>query len=969
MLGYDLMEEDPMALLDVGPNTWDSGLHSQRASFGTDCDISDGFLFDDLSTQGEVPFFTFSSVQLDANWQGSMDMPGTLSNSQLPYTGSTLFTFDCQPSLMGLPGKDFSTAGGFVFDGAPPMLLDAINTQQVETANVKKRKIPAMGEPLPSVISNSQIPPSNRDPTFIGVSELSKRALADRIPGKPATAFEQTRAFSFNRLDRVHCPPLPNNDDAEWISVQAKTTISGKKDSKEPCEEMTCESGARLLHTGLDKLYQMGLLPKDEADWMFRNIFGPRRYRAFVATVMRMSHACLRCRGVKETEIGHKRLTTRKRPKKLDRSLPCTCGKDGGNDGENEGGNDGGNDGGNGGGGARPSTSESNGQSQSQSPSSQNSGSSGSTSNSAGSSSNFTFGGSLTAAKEASDSTIAKIDATLHETQSANTYETPDQPSQPTGSPASPVELPRNGKNAATSQDSEGAAENAQFNPDSKNESCFSADKLAMKPKIEADVERDQPDPSQVDSLAQQLSQVAVSDGLAPIATQADDLAQQMSQVVLNGADPGDAATPQRTAIKLPSATSSGSTSKPARSLLINHNNANGVTLYTVGRPESYIEVVKEKNPLAETLEFSAGEVNDLLQAIEMHARSSLTKQGNPTWKGIHANLAWDVAKEFQKQTETNSPEIVQTPAEAPPSTPSSLTNRATRAILINNAMNRVTLYTVGRPERPSKCMHALDDANLAWDVAKEFQNRTETKSPVIVQTPAEAPPSTPSSSTTKRARILLINQNDPMKGVTLYTVRRPEKYLEAVKEKNPLAEALEFSIEEFESFLQTIEKTRSSLTSGGNLTWKYENAKLAWGSAKEFSETSDAKSGLLVQTETKSPANVQTPAKVLPPTANSSISEPTRALLINSPMQGVAPGENICSPQSHINTVKTENPLVEDRVEIPTRQVNPVVQATETSALAMNLIHTWTGEMAAPVWRLAISSAENPTPMYSVAN
>ncbi|KAJ3242263.1 hypothetical protein HDU78_001465 [Chytriomyces hyalinus] len=208
MLDYDLTEEDLNALFGRGPNTWDSGLPSQRASFGTDCDISDGFLFDDLSTQGEVPFFTFSSVQLDANWQGSMDMPGTLSNSQLPYTGSTLFTFDFQPSLVGWPGKDFSTAGGFVFDGAP-MLLDAINTQQVETANVKKRKITAMGEPLPSVISNSQLPPSNRDPTSIGVSELSKPALADRIPGKPGTSFEQTRAFSFNRLDRVHCPPLP----------------------------------------------------------------------------------------------------------------------------------------------------------------------------------------------------------------------------------------------------------------------------------------------------------------------------------------------------------------------------------------------------------------------------------------------------------------------------------------------------------------------------------------------------------------------------------------------------------------------------------------------------------------------------------------------------------------------------------------------------------------------------------------
>ncbi|KAJ3395766.1 hypothetical protein HDU80_010201 [Chytriomyces hyalinus] len=910
MVGYNLTDEDLRALLDVGPITWGDS-PSQGGSFGTY-----------LSTQKEAPFFPLSSMPLDANWQGSIDMLGTLSsNSQLPYTGSTSFTCEFQPSLVGLPGKDFSAAGRFVFDGAP-MLPDAISTQQVETANVKKRKIHASGEPFPSVISNSQPPPPNRDPTSIGVSELSQPALADRIPGKPGKAFEQTRAFSFNRLDRAHCPPLPKNDDAA--------------------------------------------------------------YRSFFGTVLRLAHACLTCGGVNETEIAHKVLTSRKDPKESDRSLPCACPSSKHHKGKGL--KDGGSDGGNGGGGARRSTSKSNGQSQSQSPSSQNSESSGSTSNSAGSSSNFTFGLSITAAKEASDSTIAKIDATLDETQSANTYETPEQPSQPTDSPASPVELPRNGKNVATSEDSE--------------------DKLAMTPKIEADVERDQPDPSPVDSLAQQLSQVSVRDGLAPIATQVDDLAQQMSQVALNGTDPGAVATPQRTAIKMPSATSSGSTSKPTRSLLINHNNANGVT---VGRPESYFEMVKEKNPLAESLEFSAGQVNDLLQTIEMHARSSLTKQGNPTWKDIHANLAWDVAKEFQKQTETNSPAIVQTPAETPLFTPSSLTKTATRAILINNAMNRVTLYTFGRPERTSNDllqtigMHARssltpqgnrtwmhDDANLAWSVAKEFQNGTETKSPVIVQTTAEAPPSTPSSWTNKPARILLINQNDPMKGVTLYTVRRPDKYLEAVKEKNPRAEGLEFSIEEFDSFLQTIEKTRSSLTSSGNLTWKYENAKLAWSSAKGFSEKSDAKSGLLVQTETNSPANIQTPAKVPPSTASSSISEPTRALLINSPMQGVAPGQNICSPHSDINTVKTENPLVEDRVEIPTGQVNPVVHATEMSALEKDPIHTLRREEADFVWEFAKvylpalmegivlssycstylqSSAENPMPMCSVAN
>ncbi|KAI8838466.1 hypothetical protein BJ741DRAFT_123521 [Chytriomyces cf. hyalinus JEL632] len=545
-----------------------------------------------------------------------------------------------------------------------------------------------------------------------------------------------------------------------------------------------------------------------------------------------------------------------------------------------------------------------------------------------------------------------------------------------------------------------------------------------MTPKLEADVETEQPDPSQVDSLVQQLAQVSVNNDVAPALTEVDNLAQEISQVSLRDAVPHTAATPQRAAIIMPSATSSGSTSKPTRSLLINHNNAIGVTLYTVGRPEKYLETVKKNSPFAEGIEFSVGEVNDLLQTIEMHARSSLTKQGNPSWRDDDAKLAWDAAKEFQKHSETKSPASVQIPAETPPSTPGSPSDEPTGAMLINhNIANGVTLYTVARPEsylETVKKKNALaegvefsaedvdrflqtienstrssltsggnpnwkdKDAKLAWGAAKEFSEKSETKLHTRVkQIPAESPPSIPSSSTNKPVCVLLINHNDPMKGVTLYTVRRPERYLKVVKEKNPLAEAVQFSIEEFDSFLQTIEMTRSSLTSGGNLTWKYENAKLAWGSAKDFSEKSEVKSGLLMQTETNSPANVQTPAKVPLSTASSSTSEPTQALLINSPMQGVAEGQNICNPES--DTVKTGNPLV-DGLDIPTGQVKPPVQAIETSASEGNPLHTWLGDDAGSILELVkaflarlvetkgVSSeylqtpAANPPPPYSVA-
>ncbi|KAI8830238.1 hypothetical protein BJ741DRAFT_712338 [Chytriomyces cf. hyalinus JEL632] len=431
-----------------------------------------------------------------------------------------------------------------------------------------------------------------------------------------------------------------------------------------------------------------------------------------------------------------------------------------------------------------------------------------------------------------------------------------------------------------------------------------------MTPKFEADVETEQPDPSQVDSLVQQLAQLSVNNDVAPALTEVDNLAQEISQVSLRDAVSHTVATPQRAAIIMPSATSSGSTSKPTRSLLINHNNAIGVTPYTVGRPESNLETVKEKNALAEGVEFSAEDVDIFLQTIENSTRSSLTSGGNPNWKDKDAKLAWGAAKEFSEKSETK--------------------------------------------------LHTR-----------------------VKQIPAEAPPSIASSSTNKPACVLLINHNDPMKGVTLYTVRRPERYLIVVKEKNPLAEAVQFSIEEFDSFLQTIEMTRSSLTSGGNLTWKYENAKLAWGSAKEFSAQSEVKSGLLMQTETNSPANVQTPAKVPLSTASSSTSEPTQALLINSPTQGVAEGQNICNPES--DTAKTGNPLVEG-LDIPTGQVNPPVQAIETSASEGNPLHTWRGANAGSVFELAkaffaglaetkgVSSeylqttAANPPPPYSVA-
>ncbi|KAI8838467.1 hypothetical protein BJ741DRAFT_123495 [Chytriomyces cf. hyalinus JEL632] len=199
-----------------------------------------------------------------------------------------------------------------------------INAQQVQTANVKKRPIHALDE-FPSVISNSQPPPPNRDTMSIGVSELSTPALADRITGKTRTSFEQTRADSFNRLDRAHCPPLPKGDHAAWISVQAKPSKPKKDQKKEPCEEMTCENMARLLHTAIDMVYEMGRLPKADADSKIRNICQAPKYRKVFGTVLRLAHACLACGGVNETEISNGKLFPRKIPVPEDRSSRCEC--------------------------------------------------------------------------------------------------------------------------------------------------------------------------------------------------------------------------------------------------------------------------------------------------------------------------------------------------------------------------------------------------------------------------------------------------------------------------------------------------------------------------------------------------------------------------------------------------------------------------------------------------------------------
>ncbi|KAJ3242262.1 hypothetical protein HDU78_001464 [Chytriomyces hyalinus] len=282
------------------------------------------------------------------------------------------------------------------------------------------------------------------------------------------------------------------------------------------------------------------------------------------------------------------------------------------------------------------------------------------------------------AGNEASEATSVKLDPTLNETQSGNVdsqmagkgnkksrrrkrkqgnknaIEAVDGTSQPSDNPASPVELPKNGKNVATSEDSE--------------------DKLEVITKIEAAVDNEQQSPFQVDGLVQQLSQVSVNNDVAPALTEVDNLSQEMSQVSLRDALSHTAATPQREAIKIPSAAPSSPTSGRTWDLLLNHNNEKqGVTLYrNIQSPKFYIRKVKLENPNVECLEFPAGRIDRFLQTNEIWSLASETSGGNLTWKNEGADFVWKQAEVFlmlgDAKLAAHSTVNVPTPAEnAPP--------------------------------------------------------------------------------------------------------------------------------------------------------------------------------------------------------------------------------------------------------------------------------------------------------------
>ncbi|KAJ3243177.1 hypothetical protein HDU77_010518 [Chytriomyces hyalinus] len=193
-----------------------------------------------------------------------------------------------------------------------------------------------------------------------------------------------------------------------------------------------------------------------------------------------------------------------------------------------------------------------------------------------------------------------------------------------------------------------------------------SDDKLEMTPKTEDDVEREQPGPSQVDSLVQQMSQASVNDDLAPTETQVDNLAQQVSQVVLKDADPGNASPLQKEATKMPLATPSTPSSGRTWDLLLNHKNPNkGVVLRRrVNRPEGYLKAVraKEQNPNVECLKFPTGQADELLRTIGMCVpEEKLTH----TWWREDASQVWRAAEDFHTGCETKlrTSAHVQTPA------------------------------------------------------------------------------------------------------------------------------------------------------------------------------------------------------------------------------------------------------------------------------------------------------------------
>ncbi|KAJ3264520.1 hypothetical protein HDU77_008382 [Chytriomyces hyalinus] len=626
-----------------------------------------------------------------------------------------------------------------------------------------------------------------------------------------------------------------------------------------------------------------------QSDWIIKNAITSTQFTNLKILALKLDNLCPKCHcvGVREFKknrtTGVTNISPRNKLKKHERFVLCKCQKANqtssrrkkqrkngdGNEGDTPG-----------------SQSSSGPTGQSQSPSSQNSGSSGSTPSSAGSGS-FNINGLLLAANEAGEETSVKIDPTLDETQGANTSESPDRPSQPADNAASPVEFPRNGKNVAMSNDVE--------------------DKLAVALKIEGGDESVQPDPSrvvvtQVDDLAQCMSQVSVSDAATPLREaikmpsetpstspserrlwdvlvnlkqsmtlyrniyepnsyvypakienplaedlqfpagqidnflERDDIKTRTSKtskgnLTWKGENTefvwksaieflalSDNKLPTSENAKLPgnvgkapvAFTPSSPTSGSTCALLINHNNAKGVTLYFVNEPESYLEKVKRHSPFAERLEFSLGEVNDLLQVIEIHAPSSLTKNGNHFWKDAGAKLAWDIAKDFSKKSEAKSPAKAQTPAKAPTSIPSSPTSK-----------HAWDLLNTDHVLKQAEVFHAPSDTKAATPANAKFLAN--------VQTPVKVPLSTPSSSTYKPTRTLFINHNKPTQGVTMYeNIRNPELYMNEVKKGNPHAVALEIPTGQVDTAVQVIELSHNtSLTSHGNRTWKPAGTKL----------------------------------------------------------------------------------------------------------------------------------------------
>ncbi|KAJ3244720.1 hypothetical protein HDU77_009750 [Chytriomyces hyalinus] len=688
---------------------------------------------------------------------------------------------------------------------------------------------------------------------------------------------------------------------------------------QETYEEITFNNVAKLLHTLIDALYAMHATDgMPDLDLIVRKTISLDHYQRLFGIALILQHLCLECGGMREAVIGHCKLRFKGdspqcicphivRPKKRMHK---------GNGRRDGGGNQGGNE-------KRRSTSES--ESSRQSPSSQNSPSSGFTPSSGGSSSSPMDGFSL--AGNASDSTTVKLE-TVNETRSGNTetqvvrnvtkksrrrkrnqgnkksIETADPPPQPSETPASPAErpvsleeCPRNGKNAAASQESDGELEGS--------------------PKTEPDVEREQPEPSQVDSLVERMTQVSLSDDVAPAETQVEnseqqgtqvssvvndttsadtqpnELVHQMLQVSLSDVVPHTTATPTKDATEMLPATPSSPTSKHAWDLFVNHNDPKqGVGLYqNISCPDSYMKKAKEENPNVEWLGFPTGEVEDFLQTDEVRARASMTSEGNLTWKGDAAAFVWKWAQDLHGQSDTR----LNTPA---------------------------------------------------------------------YETPVKARCSTPNSPTSRSKSALLINHNDPTKGVTLYYVGNSEKYFETVKGKSPLAESLKFSSDQVDDLLHAIgTKARISFTKNGNPTWKDENAKLAWKVAKVFSETSDLESA----------ANVKTPAKATPSSPSSSKNPPTRAVLITDPTHGATLYENIHSPEWNVDKAKKGNPLVE-AVEIQAEQVNTFVKMMDVlkpSSLTTHGNRIWKPVADDPREKIVFVETQGspPPPPYSENN